>query len=120
MITAEFSVFDKLRLISFFKEIFLSADISMEIILGISFFLHNHIDIDFKVATRRFIWRTYTGIEAMSMVKRVKPIDKYKFIKAIFNKNSETFIIYVAALKALTAAISIHFSRVNQLLAKIA
>lgn len=37
--------------------------------------------------------------------KRIKLIDKYNFVKAVLNENSETFIVYIAALEP---KISIH------------
>lgn len=35
------------------------------------------------------------------MVKQIELIDKYKFFKAVIEKNFETFVIYLASLKIL-------------------
>lgn len=35
----------------------------------------------------------------MLIVKKVELINKYKFLKAVLNKNSETFVVHIALLK---------------------
>lgn len=51
IITARFSVVDKLRRIRFFGKTFLLANTSIEVVIGILFFSLTHLDINFEVAT---------------------------------------------------------------------
>lgn len=55
MIIAEFSIYDKLGRTRFFKEIFLLADTSMEMVLKISFLFFNNANLQF--GAKKFIWR---------------------------------------------------------------
>lgn len=51
MITIGVLVIDKLGQIRFFKETFLLADISMEVVLEILFLLLSHVNVNFEVVT---------------------------------------------------------------------
>ncbi len=57
----------------------------------------------------------YTAAEALPTTSRVELIDKREFTKAVFDGNSETFVVHVATLELLTA-LPIHPSRVLQVL----
>ena len=55
----------------------------------------------------------------MSIAKQPKLINKYKVAKTVLNENSKTFVIYIAALKALKLTkIIIYFSQFTQVLLK--
>ena len=112
MVSARFSIQDNLRTIHFFEKIFLLANTSIEIVLKMPFFSFNNVDIKFA-ELERLIWRTYTAAEALPTTNWVKLIDKRTFAKMALDKNSETFVMYVAALKMPTAMF-IHFSRISQ------
>lgn len=83
------------------------ANTSIKVVLEIPIHSLNNIDVEFT-ETRGLIRRMYTIIEAIPTNQRVKLINKYNFVNAILNKNSEIFVIYVAALKA--SEIAIHTS----------
>ena len=40
----------------------------------------------------------------MSILRKVELIDKYDFAKVVLNENSETFVVYVVALKVAELA----------------
>lgn len=55
-------------------------------------------------------------IEALSSTSQIELINKKKFTKVVLDKNSETFVVYVAALVATGAdGINVHPSQVPQL-----
>ena len=51
----------------------------------------------------------------MPTTKQVELIDKKKFVKAALDENSETFVMYVAALEVPLSGMTIHPSRVSQI-----
>ena len=75
-----------------------------------SFLTFSNADIQF--AEKELIWRSYTSAKALSITKRIELIDKKEFAKAALDKESKTFVVYVAALKASlkSARIIIHLS----------
>ena len=59
----------------------------------------NNADIEIDI--KSFTWRSYSVVKVLSIVGWVELINKYKFVQTTLNKNSETFVMYVSALKAL-------------------
>ena len=74
IVIADCSVKDKLRRVRFFQEIFLLANISLEMVLRMLFLTLSKADIRF--AERKLVWRIYTAAEALSTTRRVEIIDK--------------------------------------------
>ena len=105
---------DKLRQARFFQETFSLADVSVEVVLGMPFLILSNADIQFP--KKRLTWRSYSTAEVLPTTKRVKLIDKKKFVKAALDENSETFVVYVAALKAPLSGMTIHPSQAAQIL----
>lgn len=58
------------------------------------------------------IWKFYTVVEALSTINKVEIIDKKKYAKIALDRNSKTFVVYVAALEVLTT-ILIHPSKAS-------
>ncbi len=112
MASARFSISDNLGKVWFFKETFLLADTSMEVVLGMPFLSLSNADIEFA-KLGKLTWRTYTAVEALPTTSWVELINKREFARAALDENSETFVIYVSALEATT----IHPSRVAQIAA---
>ena len=75
----------------------------MEVVLGMPFLTLSHADIQFD--TESFTWRSYSAAKVLRTTRRVELIDKHKFAKAALDKNSETFVVHVVALKALEPAV---------------
>ena len=63
MIIASFQIENKLGRARFFQELFLLADTSMEVVLGIPFPTFNNADIQF--AKKELIWRSYIAAEIL-------------------------------------------------------
>ena len=94
---AGFSIQDKSDRAWFFEETCLLADTNMEVVLGMPFQALSITNIQFD--TKSFIWRSYSAAEALPTTKQVELINKYDFAKVVWDKNSETFVVYVAALR---------------------
>lgn len=107
MVTTGFLVQNKLDRVWFFKKIFLLVNTSIEVVLEMPIHSLNNVDVEFTEA-RELIRKMYTVIKAIPTTQRVKLINKYNFVNAILDKNSEIFVIYVAILKA--SGIAIHIS----------
>lgn len=74
------------------------ANISIRMILKIPFLILSTTNIQY--VEKKLTWKFYTSIEALPTIKQVKFISKKKFTKVVLDKNSESFIVYIAALKA--------------------
>lgn len=70
----------------------------MKLVLKIPFLFFSNTDFQFDV--EKFTLRSYTIAEALPTTGQVELIDKKEFAKTVLNKTSETFIIYISALKA--------------------
>ena len=103
MTIAGFSMQDGLGKFRFFEETFLLADTSMDVVLGMLFLSLSNADVKFDIGN--LTWRIYSTAEALPITKWVAFIDKYEFARAALDKNSETFVVYVAALEALEHAV---------------
>lgn len=113
MTTIGFWVIDKLGQIRFFEETFLLADISIKVVLEMLFLYLSNTNVYFD--KKELTWRTYTVAETIPTSRRVELIDKYYFIKAALDENSETFVVHVVALEASESArMAIHLSRLGQ------
>ena len=116
IVIASFLLQDKLRKVRFFKETFLLADTSMEVVLEMLFLTRS--DADIRFAEKELVWNRYTTAEALPTIRQVNLIDKKKFAKAALDENSETFMVHVATLKAPeSAGIIVHLSRAAQIAA---
>lgn len=106
MAPAKFLLQNSLEKMQFFEKTFLLADTSIKVVLKMIFFFLA-IKTSCLVHWELFC-RFYTTAKALPIIKRIKLIDKYQFVKVALDKNSETFIIYVATLK--TPKMTIYFS----------
>lgn len=66
-------------------------------------FFHFFNNVNLKFDTKKLIQRFYITLKALPTTKRVKIINKHKFILIILNKYFDTFVIYIAALEMLMA-----------------
>ena len=125
MVLAAFSIVDKVNRVRFFKETFLIANVSPEIVFGIFFLILSGADVDFL--GREFRWRTYTTKEALSTIKCVELISKKEFATIVLNLEYETYVVYVALLSSISlvaifgfALLDIHLSQRPQISGLIA
>ena len=89
----------------------------MEMVLKMLFLIFSNANIQF--AEKELTWRSYTAIEVLPTTKWVIIINKKEFAETALNKESETFVVHVALLKAPLAGMAIHPSRKVQILALI-
>ncbi len=109
MVSASFSLQDSLRKVWFFEETFLLANTSMEVVLEMLFLALSNADSQF--GAEKLTWRSYTTAKALPTTSRVELINKREFAKVALDENSETFVVHVATLKAMT----IHPSQAAQI-----
>ena len=74
------------------------AETNIEVVLEMLFLIFSNADIQF--AEKELTWRSYTAAKALPTLKRVELINKKEFAKAVLDEESETFVVYVAALEA--------------------
>lgn len=106
MVLASFQIEDKFGQARFFQELFLLANINVEMILGIFFLTFSNAKILF--AEQKLIQRFYSIAEALLITKQVKIINKKEFTKIALDTELETFVMYIAALEFLLLGMTIH------------
>ena len=98
MVVAAFSVTDKANQARFFKEIFLVANISLEVVLRMPFLTLSGADVNFL--GRELRWRTYTTKKTLPTTRRIMLMGKKEFAAAALDPESETFVVHVASLSS--------------------
>ena len=98
MVVAAFLLEDKANQVKFFKETFLVANISPDVVFGMPFLNLSGADVDFL--RRKLRWRTYTTEEALPTTRRVELVGKKEFAAAALDPESETFVVHVASLSS--------------------
>ena len=98
MVVAAFSVVDQANRVRFFKETFLVANVSLEVVFGMFFFILSSADIHFL--SRELRWRTYTTDEAFLTTRCIKLVRKKEFVAASLDLEHGTFVIYVASFSS--------------------
>ena len=74
------------------------ANVSPEVVLGISFLTLNGADVDFL---DQKLWKkTYTTVKTLSTTRRIKLVGKKKFAAVALDLESETFVIHIASLNS--------------------
>ena len=96
MVVTAFSIMDKTNQVRFFEKTFVVANISLEVVLGMSFLILSNADVDFS--GQELWWRTYTIKEALPITRRVDLVGKKKFTAAVLHPESETFVVYITSL----------------------
>lgn len=72
------------------------------------FLVFNNLNIQFK--TKSLTWKFYITVDTLPIINRVHLIDKGEFAKTVLNSNSETFVVYITAMKVM----QIHLFKVSQ------
>ena len=98
MVVAAFWVTDQANRVRFFEEIFLVANISLDMVFGIFFLTLSNVDIDFP--KKELWWRLYTIEEAFSITKQVELVGKKEFAAAALDPGHKTFVVHLASLKS--------------------
>ena len=74
IVVIAFLVLDKANQVRFFEETFLVANVSLEVVFGMLFFILNGANVDFS--GHEHWYRTYTTKKAFSTNKRIKLMEK--------------------------------------------
>ena len=98
MVVAAFLVEDKANQVRFFKETFLVANISPEIVLGMPFLTLSSADVDFL--GRELRWRTHSTEKAFPTTRRVELVSKKEFTAAALDPEYETYIVHVGLVSS--------------------
>ena len=119
MVVAAFSVTNQANKVRFFEEIFLVANVSPDVVLGIPFLILSGADV--KFLKRELWWRSYTIKEVLPTTKRVKLVEKKEFTAAALDPEYKTFVIYVTSLESPsnTQKGDVHLSRRAQIAALV-
>ena len=100
MVVAAFSVKNKANRVKFFEETFLVANVSPEVVLGMSFLTLSGADVDFL--GRELRWRTYTTKKAFPTIRRVELAGKKEFAATTVDLEHETYVVYVGSVSSDT------------------
>ena len=95
MVVTAFSVTGKANWVKFFEEIFLVANVSPEMVIGMPFLTFSSADIDFL--GRKLRWKTYTIEKGLPTTRRVKLVGKKEFAAAALDSEHETYIVYIGS-----------------------
>lgn len=68
------------------------------------FFTFNNINLWF--VERKLVSNTYSTAKILSIIKKIKIIDKKEFATMALNKDNKTFMVYI---KTLNVGLNIHF-----------
>lgn len=79
---------------------FLLANNNIKVILKIFFLIFSNVNIQF--IKKKLIWKFYTIIKAMLIIKQVKFINKKEFAKVVLDEKVKIFVIYVIFLLTMT------------------
>ena len=70
------------------------ANIKFKVILGMPFLKISNVDVVFGKET--LTWKLYTTNKALPNIEQVQLVDLNKFVIAMLNADSETFVVHVA------------------------
>ena len=101
MMVAVFSVTDQADRVRFFEEIFLVANVSPDVVLGMPFLTLSGADVNFP--KRELRWRSYTIEEAVPTTKQVELVEKKEFAAASLDPGYEIFVVHIASLESLSS-----------------
>ena len=96
MVVTAFSMTDKANQVKFLEEIFLVANVSPKVVLGMFFLILSGANIDFLGWKLR--WRTYTTKEALLTTRYIELVGKKEFAAAAFDPEHKTYVVYVRSV----------------------
>lgn len=113
---AKFQVKNKLRRDCCFQQIFLVANTSIKVVLGMPSFTFSNANVSF--ANKELNQRIYTSDKTLSTTKRVQIIKLKKFAKAKLHLNKKAFVVYVATIASKMAIYPACKAQITSLKAK--
>ena len=103
IVTAGFSLQNKLGKVQFFQKTFLMTDTRIEVVLGMLFLTFSNADIRF--VEQKLVWRNYSAVEALPTTQRAKIINKKEFTTAALNKEDKTFVVHMATVSVVDSSV---------------
>lgn len=94
MVIAIFSMTAQAIKIKFFKETFLIANVSLDMIPTMSFLILSNTDIDFL--KRELQWRSYTIEKTFFTTKWVELVRKKEFAATVLDQRHKIFVVHIA------------------------
>ena len=98
IVVTAFSVTNKANRVRFFKETFLMANVSLEVILGMLFLTLSGANVNFL--GRKLWWRTYTIKKALPTTRCIELVDKKEFAAAMLDLEHETYVVYIGSFSS--------------------
>lgn len=98
IITTQFSIQNSLKKARFLEKSFLLFNINIKVISKIFFLIFSNTNIKFIAG--EFPQNFYQVIKVLLMVKRLKVINKHKFVKIDLNTSLKIFVIYIVVSNA--------------------
>ena len=98
MVVAAFLVEDKANQVKFFEEIFLVANVSPEVVLGMFFLTLSDADVDFLGHELR--WSIYSTEEALQTTRHIKLVGKKEFAAAVLDSEYEIYVVHVGSVRS--------------------
>ena len=71
------------------------ADTRIEMVLEMLFLTLSNADMWF--VEKKLVWKTYSVIETLPIIRKVEIINKKEFAVTVLNKKKETFIVHIVA-----------------------
>lgn len=105
---ASFLVDDINKKFSFFEKIFLLADISIDIVLGMLFLTLSNIKVNFN--NQELKYKLYTLAKALSTIKYIDIIRKKEFAITALDPDNEIFVVYIASLICSNLGLKVYLS----------
>ena len=96
MVVIAFSVTNKANQVKFFEKTFLVANVSLKVILGMSFPTLSDADVDFLSWKLR--WRIYTTKEALPTTQSIELVGKKEFTATALDPGHETHVVHVGSV----------------------
>ena len=101
IVVVAFLVMDKSNQVRFFKKTFLVANVNLEVVLEIFFFILSDTNVNFL--GRKLCWRTYTTKKALPTTRCVKLVGKKKFVAIVLNLEYKTYVVHVESVSSNTS-----------------
>ena len=102
---------NKANQVRFSEKNFLVTNLSLEVVLGMSFLTLSNADVDFS--GRELWWKTYTTKKALLMNRRIKLMEKKKFAAIILDPEYKIYVVYVMFFSLTSLIASLRSTLLN-------
>lgn len=95
MVIVAFSINNKEKKVRFFEIIFLLANISSDMVLGMFFLTLSNTDVRFL--KWQLLWQTFITVKALPTARWIEVINWKEFATAALDNNKKAFIVHVTS-----------------------